>query len=150
MKYRWDLILIIGLFIAWFFKYYIDIILGKYGFIISFTAIFIWLFLCLYTIFLILKYLIADTDVKPNVKILLIIIPLLMISLFSPNGLVNWEKLEPKNLLIARYEGTVNCQTYIKIRANNALKVSSYCFGTEHLWGKYSIINDTIFFELPK
>lgn len=73
-----------------------------------------------------------------------------MISLFCPNGLVNWEKLESKNLLTASNEGTVNCHSKIKLRANNVIKVSSYCFGAEHLWGKYSIINDTIFFELPK
>ncbi|MBK8627041.1 MAG: hypothetical protein IPN86_16175 [Saprospiraceae bacterium] len=150
MKFKWQNILFIIFFTSWFFKYFIDILLGKFGFFLTLANVLIWIFLSLYALFLILKYLIADTTSKPKVKILLIIIPLLLTTLFYPDGLVNWEKFESKNLIVAAYTGTANCRTYLKIRANNVLKVSSYCFGAEHSWGKYVIKGDTIFFELPK
>lgn len=141
---------IIFFFLYWFFRYFFDLLLGKIGFFLTLANVLIWIFLSIYALFLILKYLVADTTSKPKVKILLIIIPILFTSLLYPNGLVNWEKLESKNLFVASYRGTVNCRTYLKLRANNVLKVSSYCFGAEHAWGKYAIKDDTIFFELPK
>tara|TARA_R110001583_G_scaffold60219_16_gene179052 strand:- start:763 stop:1356 length:594 start_codon:yes stop_codon:yes gene_type:complete len=65
----------------------------------------------------------------------------------KPNGIVNFDKLEGENLLIAQREGAGNCMTTFKIKSNNKFKERSVCFGVSEVRGNYEIRNDTIFFS---
>lgn len=65
----------------------------------------------------------------------------------KPNGLVNFNKLEGEDLLIAEREGAANCMTVFKLKANNKFREKSVCFGVTETKGNYEIRNDTIFFS---
>ena len=65
-------------------------------------------------------------------------------------GMINWEKYEGQNILVAEREGTANCRTIIKLKENNKLKYISRCFGVDFHLGTYELRKDTLYFELEK
>ena len=65
-------------------------------------------------------------------------------------GMINWEKYEGQNLLVADREGTANCRTIIKLKENNKFKYISRCFGVDFYFGTYKIRKDTLYLELDK
>ncbi len=71
-----------------------------------------------------------------------------LISLAKPTGLIDWEKFEGENLMVAEMEGTANCRVIIKLRENNIFKYSKSCFGIDFHFGTYKLSNDSIYFEL--
>jgi len=74
-----------------------------------------------------------------------------MILLFSiylkPSGLINFEKYEGKDLLIAYRKGGGNCNTYFRLKENNRFTERSRCFAVTSIKGTYKIKGDTIFFD---
>lgn len=64
-----------------------------------------------------------------------------------PSGIVNFDKLEGEDLLIAQRQGAASCMTTFKIKPNNKFKETSVCFGVFEVRGNYEIRNDTIFFS---
>ena len=69
---------------------------------------------------------------------------------FWPNGIINFEKLEGSDLLIAGREGAANCTTTFKLKANNKFTEKSICFGMSEVRGDYSLKGDSIFFSNVK
>lgn len=67
--------------------------------------------------------------------------------LFFPTGILNFEKFESQNLLVASREAGANCKISLKLKENNTFSEKTVCFGTSETSGKYSFRNDTIFFE---
>lgn len=84
---------------------------------------------------------------KPRLYLLtLLLIVLITIPLF-PRGIVNFDKLEGEDLLVAYSEGAANCTTTLKIKNNNKFKIVSVCFGVEERKGTYQLKGDTIYFH---
>ena len=71
----------------------------------------------------------------------------LILSFFYPGGMINFVKFEAKDLLIAQREGAANCNTTLKLKANNKFIEQSICFGATEISGEYSIKGDSIFFS---
>lgn len=65
---------------------------------------------------------------------------------WKPNGLVNWEALAGKDLLVAEAEGAANCMTTFKLKTGNRFTERIVCFGVDEMSGDYTLKNDTIFF----
>ena len=71
----------------------------------------------------------------------------LAFTFFFPTGIVNFERFEGKDILIAQREGAANCMTTFKLKEKNKFIEKSVCFGMTEIKGDYKLINDTIFFE---
>jgi hypothetical protein len=76
-----------------------------------------------------------------------IVATVLILSFFYPFGVINYQKFEAKDLLIAGREGVANCNTTLKLKANNNFIEQSVCFGVYEVHGRYSIKGDSIFFS---
>jgi hypothetical protein len=66
---------------------------------------------------------------------------------YKPFGLVDFEKFEGNDLLIAEREGAANCMTTLKLKDDFTFKERSVCFGVTEIKGSYYIQNDTIYFN---
>ena len=82
-----------------------------------------------------------------NVAVLTAVI---VLSYMFPNGLIDFDRLEGKDVLIATLRGTANCTTTLQLKSNDRFKFSSFCFGADRIKGKYSIKQDTVFFNYDK
>lgn len=76
-----------------------------------------------------------------------ILTTVLTIVYLKPHGLINFEKFESKELLVARREGSANCMTTFKLIEDNKFIEKNICFGITETTGNYKIANDTLFFE---
>ncbi|MCX2743747.1 hypothetical protein OO013_07720 [Mangrovivirga sp. M17] len=74
----------------------------------------------------------------------------LTITFYKPIGIIDLDKLEGKNLLIAQREGVANCTTTFKLKDNFTFKERNVCFGISEVKGIYKISNDTIYFAPVK
>jgi hypothetical protein len=78
--------------------------------------------------------------------VVLIFIALITTSLY-PKGLINFEKFEGKDLLVAQGEGAANCMTTLKLKDNNKFTEKTICFGIFETKGSYELKGDTVFFS---
>ena len=69
---------------------------------------------------------------------------------FWPGGILDFEGLEARDLLVAGREGAANCHTTLQLKANNKFIEKSVCFGMTEIRGQYSIKGDSIFFSNVK
>lgn len=68
----------------------------------------------------------------------------LFLTVIFPFGLIDFNKFEEPNLILAQYEGSANCTTTLKIKDSDRFIQRSICFGVDEYYGKYEIIGDTI------
>jgi hypothetical protein len=71
----------------------------------------------------------------------------LALTFYKPFGLINFDKLEGDNLLIAEREGAANCMTTLKLKDDFTFRERTVCFGITEIKGNYHLQNDTIFFD---
>ncbi len=79
-----------------------------------------------------------------NIGLLTIVLTL---TFLKPFGLIDFEKLEGDNVLVAEREGAANCMTTLKLKDDFTFSERSVCFGVTEIKGKYHIQNDTIYFD---
>lgn len=78
-----------------------------------------------------------------SIGLLLIV---LILTFIKPFGIIDFEKFESKNILIAEREGVAGCSMTLKLKENKKISAKSVCFGMTETIGKYEIKNDTIYF----
>lgn len=71
----------------------------------------------------------------------------LALTFIKPFGLVNFDKLEGDNLLIAEREGAANCMTTLKLKDDFTFSERNVCFGVTEIKGNYHLKSDTIYFD---
>ncbi len=71
----------------------------------------------------------------------------LITTFLRPNGLINFDKFEGEDILVAEREGAANCMTTLKLKEDYTFKERNVCFGVTETTGKYYLNNDTLFFE---
>lgn len=76
-----------------------------------------------------------------------IITSVLLLVYYRPQGLIDFTKYEAADVLIAAQEGTANCRTTLRLKADHTFKERSVCFGIEETTGTYRIQNGTIYFS---
>lgn len=84
---------------------------------------------------------------KQRLLVIILLATVLSLTILNPNGLINFEKLEGKDLLIAQREGSANCMITFKLKENNKFLERSVCFGVTEVRGDYSLKGDTIIFS---
>ena len=84
---------------------------------------------------------------RQRLLIIAVLTPVLAFAFFKPAGLIDFEKFESNNILIAQREGAANCMTTFKLKENNKFTEKNVCFGMTETKGDYKFINDTIYFE---
>jgi hypothetical protein len=65
---------------------------------------------------------------------------------YRPTGIIDFERFESKDVLIAQREGDANCMTTVKLKKNKRFRERNVCFGVSKAEGQYSMHNDTITF----
>jgi len=71
----------------------------------------------------------------------------LALTFIKPFGLINFDKLEGDNILIAEREGAANCMTTLKLKDDFTFRERNVCFGVTEIKGNYHLQNDTIYFD---
>ncbi|MDI3319267.1 hypothetical protein [Pinibacter soli] len=84
---------------------------------------------------------------KKSFFIIGLITIVLALTFFKPFGLINFDRLEGDNVLLAEREGAANCMTTFKLKDDFTFKEQNVCFGVTEVSGKYHLQNDTIYFD---
>lgn len=84
---------------------------------------------------------------KQRLVIIGILVVVLTVTFLKPNGLINFDSLQGKDLLVAEREGAANCMTTLKLKENNTFTERTVCFGVMEIKGDYELKGDTIFFK---
>ncbi len=84
---------------------------------------------------------------KQRLLIIGTLVIILTMTFLKPNGLINFDKLQGKDLLVAEREGAANCMTTLKLKDNNTFIERTVCFGVMETKGNYELKGDTIFFK---
>jgi hypothetical protein len=84
---------------------------------------------------------------RQRIVVLTIITLVLILTFFRPFGLIDFDRLQGADLLVASREGGGNCKTTFKLKENNRFVERSVCFGVTEIKGTYKLKNDTIYFE---
>ncbi|MGX7688144.1 hypothetical protein ACWA1C_13355 [Flectobacillus roseus] len=79
-----------------------------------------------------------------NIGLLTIVLTL---TFLRPFGLIDFDKLEGDNVLVAEREGAANCMTTLKLKDDFTFSERSVCFGVTEIKGNYHLQNDTIYFD---
>jgi len=81
-----------------------------------------------------------------NITVILVAV-VVGLAIYSPFGIIDFERFESKDLLIAEGQGRGNCMTFVKLKKDKTFRKGSECFGVAKEKGEYSIHNDTITFS---
>ena len=83
---------------------------------------------------------------KQRIYISSTLLVVLILTACFPWGIIDFEKFEGKDVLIAGWTGSAGCTTSLKFKENGKLNKRVTCFGIRKANCKYYIKNDTIFF----
>ena len=94
-------------------------------------------------------YLAVREEFADKSRLLLIGLLIIVVALtfIKPFGLIDFDKLEGENLLIAEREGTANCMTTLKLKDDFTFRERNVCFGVTETKGNFRFQNDTIYFD---
>ena len=84
---------------------------------------------------------------KQRLLVVALLTTVLALTILKPTGLINFDKLEGKDLFIAQREGSANCMITFKLKENNKFLERSVCFGVTEIRGDYKLKGDTIVFS---
>lgn len=122
---------------------------GKLGTFVMLTSLLLILSFLVLTVLLFRQIYISIKEKFVDKQRLIVIVILsvtLVLPIFFPGGLINFEKFESESILIAQREGSANCLTTLKLKANKKFNERTVCFGITEITGTYNIKGDTIFF----
>lgn len=84
---------------------------------------------------------------KQRFILIALLTAVLTLIFLKPFGLIDFDKFEGKDFLVAEREGAANCMTTFKLKEDNKFIESNVCFGVTEIKGNYKLRNDTIYFE---
>jgi hypothetical protein len=86
---------------------------------------------------------------KQNHRFILIglLTTVLLLTYFKPLGIVDFDKFEGTDILIAEREGAANCLTILKLKDDYTFRERIGCFGVSEIKGTFRVANDTIYFD---
>lgn len=147
MKNKGLLITAVIFFVTVNTTYYWEGKLGLYAFpaFLILVAIFLGLGIALIRqiCFLVIEKF-ADPKRLINIGVLAIVLAL---TFLRPFGLIDFDKLEGDDVLVAEREGAANCMTTLKLKDDFTFSERSVCFGISETKGNYRLQNDTIYFD---
>lgn len=123
---------------------------GKLGMFVMLTSLLLIVSFLVLTVLLFRQIYISIREKfidKQRLIVIAILTLTLVLPIFYPGGLVNFEKFESESILIAQREGAANCLTTLKLKANKKFSERTVCFGITEITGTYKLKGDTIFFD---
>jgi hypothetical protein len=133
--------------LVWNTRYFWEYLPGLFD-----LGIFLLLFATIFTlgavaVFQVYKFITEHP--KNNIRLINIGLIVLAMALThaKPSGLIDFEKYEGENTLLAKREGAANCTTSFRLKEGGRFKKTIICFGADHYWGNYEIVGDTIKFR---
>jgi len=120
------------------------------GFLAMPAILILFLGFCVLFIALVVQLFYLMKDKFKNRKRLLtigLISLVLLLTYLKPSGLVNFDRLQGNDVLIAQIEGVANCMSTLRLKEGNNFSQRTYCFGAEEITGKYYFNHDTIYFK---
>lgn len=123
---------------------------GKMGAVAMLTTLLMIVYFVVLVILLLVQTYFAIGEKLQNkhrLFLLGLIAIVLTLTVFFPNGIVNFEKIESDIVFIAQREGVASSMTTLKLREDKTFKNRVVCFGIDETTGMYEIKGDTIFFK---
>lgn len=121
---------------------------GKFGLFSQLTLLLLF-FSFFILVVLLIRHLILTfyEGFKDKNRLILVVVMaiVLVLTLYKPSGLIDFEGFDGEDLLIAQYEGVANCTVTIKLKENFKFRERLVCFGVSVVEGKYYLQNDTLF-----
>lgn len=146
-RFKWIIIGLISFFLFINTSYFWSKEVGKW--LIPFSLLLIIGYLSLLVIFFI-QIVKAGKEKFKNRKRIYVIIGiaiLLVLTVNYPKGIIDFDKLEGKDLLIATHKGGGSCSSTLKLKSTHLFKFTSVCYGIKEIRGSYRLNKDTVFFE---
>ena len=147
MKHKTIIFLLILFFLLINTRGYWEGYLGIWAFPL-FIALIIYYFVL---IILTIKYIVISIKEKYSDKQRILIVTssilILFITYFKPSGIIDYDALSGKDLLVAEYEGPASCTSILKFKENNKFVDRSICFGVDEIKGTYFKKGDTLYFK---
>ena len=143
-------ILILSFFGIWFFQYFLSYIPGAFTIVVLLIGLSLWFVMLCIALYQVVKLALEKPKYYQRLLYVGVILVLSFLSFAEPMGLIDWEKYEGQNLLVADREGTANCRTILKLKADNKFKYINRCFGVDFHLGTYKFINDTLHLQLKR
>jgi hypothetical protein len=84
---------------------------------------------------------------KYRLALIGILTAVLSLTYLKPLGLVDFDKFEGEDVLVAEREGSANCLTTLKLKDNYTFRERIGCFGVSEIKGTYRMAGDTIYFD---
>lgn len=84
---------------------------------------------------------------KERLIIIIVSLMVLILTYLKPEGIIDYDKLSGKDLLVADREGVASCLSVLKFKENNKFVDKSICFGIDEIKGTYYKNGDTLFFK---
>jgi hypothetical protein len=95
-------------------------------------------------IYILIKEKLTEKTRLINIGLLTLV---LILTFLKPFGLIDFDKLEGDNVLVAEREGAGNCMITLKLKDDFTFSERSVCFGVTEIKGDYHLQNDTIYFD---
>jgi hypothetical protein len=131
--------------------YYWEGILGAW--MMPLTLLFIIVFLILSVCLIHRLFLVIKGTTRERSKVYITIITMIFWGLIfiKPFGIINFDKLNGKDLFVAARKGSASCGITFKLKERNKFILREVCFGIASTNGTYKLKNDTIivFDHLP-
>jgi len=127
--------------------YFWEAKLGLYAFPVFLILVVIYLGLgiaLVIQIYFLIKEKLTDKKRLITIGLLTFVI---LVTFLRPCGIIDFDKLESKNILVAEREGAANCMTRLKLKDDFTFKERIVCFGVSETKGNYRFQNDTIYFD---
>jgi hypothetical protein len=84
---------------------------------------------------------------KERLLTIALLATVLGLTYYRPFGLIDFERFEGNDVLVAEREGSANCMTTLKLKDDFTFKERTVCFGMTELKGTFRIVQDTIYFD---
>lgn len=112
------------------------------------TVILVLIFIFL-AIALIYQVILAIKERSDKSRLILIstLIIVLSATILRPGGIINFEKFESKDVLVAQREGVAGCFMSMRLKENGTFYIRESCFGVEKNSGTYNVNKDTVRFK---
>lgn len=146
-RYKGALIIATLLFLVVNLSYYWYRYLGFYIIPVSIVLAIIYVSLAIYLVMQISNSIKDKFSDKKRLFTVIVLAAILGLIFAKPFGMIDFEKLSGKDLLVAEREGAANCLSTFRLKNHNNFTFKTICFGSFEANGSYNANGDTIFFK---
>ena len=125
----------VGFFLLINFQYFLFPLFGAFEIFIVIISFAILIGLIVMFIYHLVKAIKEKFGLKLRNALLLCLLITIGTTIYKPLGLIDFDSLQGKDVLIAQREGAANCITTLKLKDSMTFIEYNYCFGTSRIKG---------------